>query len=152
MDDDKDKNVIEKLVDKINDAVENIATTASAALQHAMEADRVKPGEQVVFMPVAGDGLIDPLMPSAPMMPVVIPKKKRKPVAKRTSAKTPPKKATAKTAGKSSSKKAAKKAAKKTAKKSGKKSKSTAGRKPVTKKKTAKKVAKKKKAKKSRRK
>jgi hypothetical protein len=36
-DDDKDKNVIEKLVDKINDAVENITTTVSDAVQHAME-------------------------------------------------------------------------------------------------------------------
>jgi hypothetical protein len=45
MDDDKDKNVIEKLVDKINEAVENITTTVSDAVQHAMEPDPVKPGE-----------------------------------------------------------------------------------------------------------
>ena len=38
-----DKNVIEQLVDKINDAVENIATTASEALQHAMEPEPEKP-------------------------------------------------------------------------------------------------------------
>jgi hypothetical protein len=37
MDDDKDKSAIEKMIDKVNDAVENIANTASAAAMKAME-------------------------------------------------------------------------------------------------------------------
>jgi hypothetical protein len=39
MDDDKEKSVIEKMIDKVNDAVENIANTASAAAMKAMEAE-----------------------------------------------------------------------------------------------------------------
>jgi hypothetical protein len=134
MDDDKDKNVIESLVDKINDAVENITTTASEALQHAMEPDPVKPGEQpVAFMPMAGDGLLaDPAMP----LFVVIPPRKKstskkapKTTAKKTAKKTaeksakisakkaPAKKAATKTTKKAATKSAAKKS-KKTAKKS----------------------------------
>jgi hypothetical protein len=139
MDNDKDKSLIEKMVNKINDVVENIVTTASDAAQHAMEPEPIKPGEQVVFMPMAGDGFADPLMSPMPTMPVVIPKKKRKAPVKLAPAKIPPKNA--------APKKTAKKAAKKTVKKSGKKTKSSAGRKAVGKKKTAKKAAKKKKAK-----
>jgi hypothetical protein len=37
MDDDKEKTAIEKMIDKVNDAVENIANTASAAAMKAME-------------------------------------------------------------------------------------------------------------------
>jgi hypothetical protein len=37
MDDDKEKSAIEKMVDKVNDAVENIVNTASAAAMKAME-------------------------------------------------------------------------------------------------------------------
>jgi hypothetical protein len=129
---------IEKLVDKINDAVENITTTVSDAVQHAMEPDPVKPAEQpVAYMPMAGDGL-----PADPMMPpfVVIPRRK---------------KLTSKNAPKESAKKAAEKTVKKSAKKAGKKLsaqkkkatakawKPTAGRKSVGRKKTAKRVAKK---------
>jgi hypothetical protein len=136
MDDDKDKNVIESLVDKINDAVENITTTASEALQNAMEPDPVKPGEQsIAIMPMAVDGLLaDPAMP----LFVVIPRRK---------------KSTSKKAPKRSAKKAAKKAAKKSAKKTAKKPPAKkVGRTAVAKKKTAKQVAKRRKAKKSRRK
>ncbi len=135
MDDDKDKNVIEKLVDKINDAVENITTTVSDAVQHAMEPDPVRPSEQpVAYMPMAGDGLLaDPMMPPF----VVIPGRK---------------KSTSKNAPKESGKKAAKKTVKKSAKKAAKKLsaqktkkaakawKPTAGRKSVGRKKTAKRV------------
>ena len=46
MDDDKDKNVVEKFVDKINDVVEKVVTTASNAAQHAMEPDPDKPDRQ----------------------------------------------------------------------------------------------------------
>jgi hypothetical protein len=139
MDDDKEKSIVEKMIDKINDVVENIATTASDALNHAMEPEPVKP-DDVVIMPTAGDGLLaDPMMPP---MPVVIPKKKQKAPAKRAPAKIPPKKAAAKKATKESSKKAGKRAAKrtnkKTATKSGKKAKSSVGRKAVGKKTRAK--------------
>jgi hypothetical protein len=37
MDDDKEKSAIEKMIDKVNDAVENIANTASAVAMKAME-------------------------------------------------------------------------------------------------------------------
>jgi hypothetical protein len=135
------------LVDKINDAVENITTTVSDAVQHAMEPDPVRPSEQpVAYMPMAGDGLLaDPMMPPF----VVIPRRK---------------KSTSKNAPKESGKKAAKKTVKKSAKKAAKKLsaqktkkaakawKPTAGRKSVGRKKTAKKVAKKTKAMKSTRK
>jgi hypothetical protein len=40
--DDKDKNVIEQIVDKVNDFVEDIASTASDALDQAMEQTAVK--------------------------------------------------------------------------------------------------------------
>jgi len=136
MDDDKEKSLVEKMVDKINDVVENIANTASDAARDAMEPQPVKPGEQVVFLPMAGDGFADPLMSPMPMMPVVIPNKKK---VKLALAKIPPKNPAAK--------KMAKKAAKKTRKKSGKKTKSSAGRKAVGRKKMAKKAARKKKAK-----
>jgi hypothetical protein len=46
MDDDKDKNVIEQLVDKVNDFVETIANTASDALDDAIEPASVKPNRQ----------------------------------------------------------------------------------------------------------
>ncbi|MGZ4965217.1 MAG: hypothetical protein ACXWC8_21895 [Limisphaerales bacterium] len=139
--DDKDKNVIEKLVDQINDAIENIATTASEALRHAMEAEPEKAGERTVaFMPIVGDGsLPDTATPSV----VAIPRRK-----KSTSKKAPT------TSGKKASKKAAKKSSKGAVKKSSAKKKAAKARKPaaVRKKKPAKKAAKKKKAKKSRRK
>lgn len=120
MGDDKDKSVIEKLVDKINDTVENIVTTASDALNHAMEPEPLEPGDKVLFVPMAGDG-VDPMMPQ---VPAVIPTKKRK--ASKKPKPTPKKAATKKTAKKSakkSVKKAVKKAAKKAVKTKSKKSK-----------------------------
>jgi len=141
MDDDKEKNVIEKLVDKINDAVESIATTASDALQQAMEPEPVKPDEQpIAYMPMAGDGLLDPAMPAV----VIIPRRK-KPTSKK-GPKRSAKKAAKKTAEKSAKKGAEKKSPTKK-KKASKAWKPAAGRKTVAKKKIAKK---KKKAKKSR--
>jgi hypothetical protein len=118
MDDDKDKNVIEQLVDKINDAVEKIATTASEALQHAMEPEPEKPGEQpVALMPMAGDGLVaDMALP-----PVVVAPRRKKSTSKKAP-KTSPKKV---------AKKAAKKSAKKTVKKSSAKKKAAKARKPA---------------------
>jgi hypothetical protein len=127
MDDDKDKNAIEKLVDKINGAVENITTTVSDAVQHAMEPDPVKLGEQpVAYMPIA---LADPMMPPF----VVIPRRK-----KSTSKNVPKesgKKAAKKTVKKSAKKAAAKLSAQKK-KKAAKAWKPTAGRKSVGRKKT----------------
>ena len=60
-----DKNVIEKLADKINDAVENIVSTTADALDHAMQPEPLKPGEEAItFMRMAGDGFVsDPLTP-----------------------------------------------------------------------------------------
>jgi hypothetical protein len=128
-----DKNVIERLADKINDAVENIVSTTADALDHAMQPEPLKPGEEAItFMRMAGDGFVsDPLTPPLEIMPVMAPKKKR-----------PAKK-------KSAAKKSAKKSTKKVAKRPAKKTKSSAGLKAVGKKKTTKKVTKKKKAKKA---
>jgi Glu-tRNA(Gln) amidotransferase subunit E-like FAD-binding protein len=130
-----DKNVIEQLVDKINDAVENMATTASEALQHAMEPEPEKPGgRSVALMPMAGGG--DGLLAETAVPPVVMTPRRKK--------------STSKQAPKKPAKRAAKKAAKKTAKKSsatnkkaGKARKPAAGRKAVAKKKTIKKATKK---------
>lgn len=129
--DDKDHDD-KSLIEKTLDAVKEIATSARDAAKHAMEPEPVKPGDQVVLIPIAGDGFADSLMSPMPMMPVVIPKKKRMAPAKLAPAKIAPalKKAGAKKANKKSSKKAAKKAAKKTAKKT----KSSAARKAKKKK------------------
>ena len=49
--DDKDKNVIEQIVDKINDVVETVATVAADALSQAMEPDPVKSDQQPISEP-----------------------------------------------------------------------------------------------------
>jgi predicted Zn-dependent protease len=67
-DEEHDKSIIEKTVETVKD----IATKASDAAKKALGPERPKPGEDVVFLPAAGDGLADPLMPSALMMPVVV--------------------------------------------------------------------------------
>jgi hypothetical protein len=64
--DDKDKNVIEQIVDKINDAVETVATVAADALSQAMEPDPVKEDHQPIS---------EPPMPFT-VMPVHAPTKK----------------------------------------------------------------------------
>jgi hypothetical protein len=133
MDDDKDdKNLIEKTIE----VVKEIAHTASEAAKHAMEPEPIKPGDEVVYLPATGTGIMgDSMMPPF----VVIPRRKKVP---------------RKTA-KNLTKKAAKKSAKKIATKSGKKS-AAKKRKPPAKaaapKKTkGKKAVKKTKAKKSKR-
>ena len=139
MDDDKDKNVIEQFVDKINDAVEKIATTASEAFQHAMEPEPEKPAEHpVALMPTAGDGLVADMV-----HPPVVKVPRRKKSTSKKGQKTSP----AKKAAKKSAKKAAKESLAK--KKAAKGWKAAVGRKTVANKKAAKKVATKKKAKKS---
>jgi hypothetical protein len=46
--DDKEKNVIEQIADKVNDLFENIANTASEAFDQPIEAAPVKPVRQSV--------------------------------------------------------------------------------------------------------
>jgi hypothetical protein len=48
MGEDKDKNVIEQLVDKVNDFVETITNTASDALDDVVEPASVRPNKQAV--------------------------------------------------------------------------------------------------------
>ena len=140
MDDDKDdKSIVEKTLE----AVKDIAVVASEATHKAMEPEPIKPGDEVVVMPMAAAGL----MGEAVMPPFVI-------IPRRTSAPKQISKKTPKTA-----KKSATKAAKKSAKKSSKKKKEKAAKrwkpemehKTVGKKKKRKKAVKKKKAKKSKR-
>jgi hypothetical protein len=127
-----DKNVIEQLVDKINDAVENMATTASEALQHAMEPEPEKPGgRSVALMPMAGGG--DGLLAETAVPPVVMTPRRKKSTSKQALKKP------AKRAAKKAAKKTAKKSwATKTNKKAGKARKPAAGRKAVAKKKATK--------------
>jgi hypothetical protein len=87
MDDDKEKSAIEKIIDKVNDAVENIANTASAAAMKAMEPEsdpeRVagKTNEQV-YIPEATDATAVP----APVF--AAPGKKKLVLPKKTVAKS----------------------------------------------------------------
>jgi hypothetical protein len=119
-DNDQDKSIIEK-------TIEAVKTIASDAAKKALETEPLRPGEQVMMLPLMDSGLA-----TEPMMPpfVVLPRRKSR----------------AKTA--LTAKKAAKKPA---AKKSSKKKKAAKAWKPaakaVAKKKTAKKTAKKKKSK-----
>src|ERR1700737_4600498 len=105
MDDDKEKAAIEKMIDKVNDAVENIVNTASAAAMKAMEPEsdpeRVagKTTEQVSF-PEATDATAVP----APLF--AAPAKKKRALPKKTVAKVV---APKKSAKKSTKKKTAKK-------------------------------------------
>jgi hypothetical protein len=134
MNDDKNKGIIEKTIE----AVEEFATNVSDAAKHMMDPpDPPKPGDEIIMMPMADAGMFGP--PMTPQFMVIHHrmKSRAKKVAKRTS-----KKAAEKT-GKKSVKKVAKKVSTKTTKKS--KAKSTA------KKKTGKQVAKKKKSNTSRR-
>jgi len=125
--DGKDKGVIEKTIE----AVEEFASEVKDAAKHMMAPpEPVKPGDEVVMLPMADDGMFG--TPMTPQFMVVHHRKKR--------AKKAPKK-TAKAAAKKT-KKPAKKVSSKKAKKS--KAKSAV-------KKTTKKAAKKKKAKKSKR-
>jgi hypothetical protein len=98
MDDDKDdKSIIEKTLE----AVKDIAVVPSEATHEAMEPEPIKPGDEVVVMPMAATGLMgEAVMP----LFVIIPRRTNAP--KQIFKKTP------KTA-----KKSAKKAAKKSAKK-----------------------------------
>src|ERR1019366_6848521 len=111
MDGDKDdKSVIEKTIE----AVKEIATIASKAAHKAMEPEPIKPGDEVVMMPMAATGFMgDTMMPPF----VVVPRKKKS-----------SKKKTPKPAAKKPANKSVKKAAKKTAKTSARKTKSSGAR------------------------
>jgi hypothetical protein len=122
---DKDKGIVEKTIE----AVEEFASEVKDAAKHMMDPDPVKPGDEVVMLPTADDGMFG--APMAPQFMVIHHRKGRS-------------KKAAKTAAKKTAKKSAKKTAKKAPPKKAKKSKTVV-------KKTTKRAAKKKKAKKSRR-
>ena len=97
---DKDKGIIEKTIE----AVEEFASEVSAAAKHVMDPEPIKPGEQVVMLPSMNSGMFgEPVLP-----PFVIIPRRRKSLAKKA-AKTSAVKTT-KNAGMKSAKK--KKAAK----------------------------------------
>lgn len=165
MDNDKEKSIVEKMVDKINDVVENLTVTASNAAQDAMESDvrKMEPtpkasagtstGQLYVAPPDPGLAAVRQQYMEDVAATAAAPKKPAKQPSAKTAKKTV-KKAAKKAAKKSSrkdSKKTSKKTAKKTSKKTAGKTKSTARRTAVGKKKTIKKVAKKTKAKKPKR-
>lgn len=128
MDGDKDKGVIEKAIE----AVEDFATDVKEAAKHMMDSPGpLKPGDEVIMMPVLDDGMFG--TPVTPQFMVIHHRKKPR----------------AKKASKKNAKAAVKKAAKKkTATKASPKKKSKA---KSTAKKTTKKTTRKKKTKKSRR-
>jgi hypothetical protein len=104
--DDKDKNVIEQIFDKINDVVETVATVAADALSQAMEPDPVKSDQQPISEP------------TMPLMPVHVPiKGTRAKQSAKKAAKKSPKKAAAKSGPKKSTKTVKKPTRKKVAKK-----------------------------------
>jgi hypothetical protein len=132
MDDDKDKGIVEKTIE----AVEGFASEVSDAAKHMMPPpEPLKPGNQVVMMPMAAAGF----MGDSTMPPFVIISRPRKSRAKKA----------AKTTTKKTAKKSARKSAKK--KKAAKSWKSASKYKAIGRKKPGKKAVKKKKAKKARR-
>jgi hypothetical protein len=136
MDDCKqEKSAIEKMVDRINDAVESIVNTASEAAMKAMEPESPKTAEQpIASLPLAGDGLVsDPFLTTLPVAPA--PAARKRAVSKKAA-----KKSAKKSAGKTAKKAPKRSAANKPNKRSKKSSKKSAKR-------SAKKVAKKKNAK-----
>src|ERR1700737_336086 len=86
MDDDKGKSAIEKIDDKVNDAVENIANTASAAAMKAMEPEPdpkqvAGTTNEQVYIPEATDAAAGP----APLF--AAPAKKKRALPKTTAVK-----------------------------------------------------------------
>jgi hypothetical protein len=134
--DDNENSIIEKMVDKVNDAVANIINTASAAAMKAMvpESDPERVAGTIneqAYIPEATDAAAVP----APLF--AAPAKKKRALPKTTAVKAAaPKKSAKKSTKKKTAKKTATKASKKAAKKSGaKKTRSSAGRKAAGKKK-----------------
>ena len=137
MDDDNEKTVIEKMVDKVNDAIANIVNTASAAAMKAMvpESDPERVAgttNEQAYIPEAPDAAAAP----APLF--AAPAKKKRALPRTTAVRAAaPKKSAKKSAKKKTAKKTATKASKKAAKSpERKKTKSSAGRKAAGKKKT----------------
>jgi hypothetical protein len=119
--DGKDKGVIEKTIE----AVEEFASEVKDAAKHMMDPpEPVKPGDEVVMLPMADDGMFG--TPMTPQFMVIhhrkrrsrkAPKKTAKKTAKKSAVKkVPPKKVSPKKAKKSKTKSIAKKTTK-TAKK-----------------------------------
>jgi|ERR1700723_392747 hypothetical protein len=139
MDNDKDD---KSIIDKTLEAVKDIAAIATEAAHKAMEPEPLKPGDEVVVMPMAPAGF----MGEAVMPPFVI-------IPRRTNAPSQ----IAKEAPKRTAKKSTGKTDKKPAKKSSKRKKTAKQRKPVIQRKTVgktkkgKKGVKKRKAKRSKR-
>jgi len=120
----KDKSILEKITDTIND----IASIASEAADHAMKAGpaAVKADERsAAYIPLAADGLVSDPMMVPPIAAAHAPRRKR--AAPRRAAratKTRPKKAVKRSAAKPAKKSPARRsrsAAKRTATKTGKK-------------------------------
>jgi hypothetical protein len=134
MDDDKAKGIVEKTIE----AVEEFASEVSDAAKHMMDPpEPLKPGDEVVMLPMADGGMFAP--PMTPQFVVIHhPRKSRAKKAVVKTAKPPAKKAAKKSVKKTTNKVLSKKA---------KKSKAKSARK----KKPSKKVAKKTKAKKAKR-
>jgi hypothetical protein len=136
MDNDKDD---KSIIDKTLEAVKDIATIAAEAAHRAMEPEPLKPGDEVVVMPMAAAGF----MGEAVMPPFVI-------IPRRTNAPSQ----IAKEAPKTTAKKSTVKTGKRSAKKSSKRKKTAKQRKPEIQRKTVgkgKKGVKKRKAKRSKR-
>jgi hypothetical protein len=133
---DKEKGVIETTIE----AVEAFASEVKDAAKHMMDPpEPLKPGDEIVMLPMANDGMFGgPLTPQ--YMVVHHPKKRSKKAPKKT----------VKAAAKTTKKRAAKKSS--TKKKKAAKARKPAGKyKAIGKRKPGKKALKKKKAKKSRR-
>jgi hypothetical protein len=139
MDNDKDD---KSIIDKTLEAVKDIVAIAAEAAHRAMEPEPLKPGDEVVVMPMAAAGF----MGEAVMPPFVI-------IPRRTNAPSQ----IAKKAPKRTAKKSTEETAKKPAKKSSKRKKTAKRRKPELQRKTVgktkkgKKGVKKRKAKRSKR-
>ena len=82
MDDDKEKSIFESFAD----AIQNTFDKAVDVTKNAIEPERIKPGDQVVIMPMAGSSMSDPMMPPF----VIIPRRKKS--ASKQAAKTARKK------------------------------------------------------------
>jgi hypothetical protein len=138
-DDNDDKSIIEKTLE----AVKDIAAVASEATHKAMEPEPIKPGDEVVVMPMAAAGF----MGEAVMPPfVIIPRRANAP--EQISKKAPK---TAKKSTKKTAKKSAKKSSKRNKQKAAKRWKPEMEHRTVGGKKKGKKAVTKKRAKKSKR-
>jgi hypothetical protein len=140
MDNDKDD---KSIIDKTLEVVKDIAAVAAEAAHKAIEPEPIKPGDEVVVMPMAAAGFIgEAVMPSF----VIIPRRTNAPSR---IAKESPKK-TAKKSTENTAKRPAKKSSKKKRNKAAKRRKPEIKHKTVGKTKKGKKAVKKK-AKKSKR-